>query len=390
MSANDLVHSKITNLLKTLNTLSKDHGLTFWSEEKNINNYEKGYYAVGMLEEHVNKLDNLITATPTLTPTTMFFQTPSNDSFLKCQKYAYLKDLYSSVGEVSDELTHNGVSLRITIHKTSIELSPSLFTNETFNGEAILVPTAELIEKLSIQLNEDSLVPAIIPNNANPKVIEKYNKVYDLKIKLWFSNAAKNWDGSLDSLHQSAGYSYISIEDWTAFMDICCKNFDLTNKDLRVFEAGSGTGAVINYILNKNSSIYIEGNDICENAIEKCQKVFPHVPLKVEDLNTMEIVDSKIETFDAMISVGVLSYMDTLDDLAKVIRRLMKLVKKGGKFAGCLFTEVPEGLKSFKILVPKSWWNLFIESGEAENLEIVQLPDDSHFPHRYCVYFTKK
>jgi ubiquinone/menaquinone biosynthesis C-methylase UbiE len=161
------------------------------------------------------------------------------------------------------------------------------------------------------------------------------------------------------------------------------KYIDLKNIN-SIFEGGCGVGAVFKYILSKNINIKISGIDICKEAINKCIENFPMSNVAVKDVCNLDSYDTN--SFDSVISVCVLSYLDSLESIKKAVDELIRITKSGCKIAICTFTDTEKGMKSFRQIVPKKWWEKQNFNISFLSVEDIGLED---FPNRYSVFMVK-
>jgi phosphorylcholine metabolism protein LicD len=222
----------------------------------------------------------------------------------------------------------------------------------------------------------------IDPFNPHPLVLEKYKDIYSEKVQEWFRRSALSFT-SEKPLHHASGWSYLSVIQWQEFINHCLKDEEL-NSNEKVFEGGCGVGAVLQALNSKNPFLDLYGIDICKEAVEKCATNV--MGSKVQHGSVCNLSYYETNTFDFVLSVCVLSYLDSLDLIRNAVLELLRIAKPYSRVHLCVFTEKSESLKSLRQLVPKTWWDQF---SEIANVEIVDIPM-VEFNGRYNVFLKKK
>ena len=202
------------------------------------------------------------------------------------------------------------------------------------------------------------------------------------KTNKWFKNIANNINND-EPLHYSSGWKYLSLEQW---FNLCKHSLHGLNIDTikNLFDAGCGVGAFLKYINNLNPNIELYGNDICEEAINRCNKEISSAQVKVDDI----CIRNKIyeNYFDYIICMGVISYLESLEHVKLAINNFIYMAKSGSLISICTLTENKNSLKSFRLLIPKNWWyeqNFMVSKIEIEDIPIENIID------RYSVFMYK-
>jgi len=373
MESINLAQKKLTNILREFDKLCRLNNIKYWALDGVLqgallnNKWLPTDYTikVGML-----KSDYLIfREIADELPTTLWLE--------EKEKSQCIRDLYSSVTKPGIKYTsHNGLEISIHLFDSiSFDLSEVLFEDIK-----IYIPSDSCI----LNENQVTSIDNVIINTANSTMdmLELYKDLYEKKTTSWFSRvAAKYKEGA--PLHHGSGWVYMSQEVWDKFMDHCVKPFDLFNIK-NIFEGGCGVGAALYHVLNKNNLIDIHGMDICKEAIIKCQEVLPMSKVFVSDICNLNTVESN--TYDAVLSVGVLGLLNSVDDIKKAVNELIRIAKQNSVISLCVFTETNDGLKSFRQIVSKSWWHN--QNFDVSSLITEDIPMDE-FKNRYSVFMIK-
>jgi SAM-dependent methyltransferase len=349
-------------------------------------------------------------------PTTLFVQDISTDVHFKAN-IGKIRDLYSSYTLDTDE-SHSGLQIDIFKYKNTyvdgahvIQSYIYIFRDDDMYLDTgdfsydMIFPLKELpFEGISVYVPGDYVSfckmcygeeypPAmptvdkrcpqegyIDPYNANPRVLELYKELYEQKTNEWFRRSALKYNNA--PLHHSSGWTYLSNEQWLQFLASCLQglNFDAAHS---VFEGGCGVGAVLRHIHDAHPKLLLDGIDICTEAVSKCVHNVPNVRVSVQDLCNLSIYADA--SFDIVLSVCALSYLESIDAIRRSVLELIRITKPGGSMRLCVFTEMPQSLKSLRTLVPKSWWQSF---NSLARVYIEDIPMDE-FKDRYNVHMTK-
>ena len=379
MESIKLAQKKLTNTLREFDKLCRLNKIKYWALDGVLqggilnNKWLPNDYTinVGMLNSDYLIFKEIAEELPT----TLWLE-ETND-------YTCIRDLYSSVTKPGVKYTsHNGLALNIHKFNTkSFDLSEILF--EDIN---IYIPSDSVNAINSVGFDEKQVnnIDNVIINTSNStiEILELYKDLYEKKTAAWFARvAAKHKAGA--PLHHGSGWVYMSQEVWDKFMDHCIKPFDLSNIK-NIFEGGCGVGAALYHVLNKNNLIDIHGMDICKEAIIKCQEVLPMSKVFVSDICNLNTVETN--TYDAVLSVGVLGLLNSVDDIKKAVNELIRIAKPNSVISLCVFTETNDGLKSFRQIVSKSWWseqNFDVSSLIIEDIPMIE------FKNRYSVFMIK-
>jgi len=367
-----LAQKKLTNILREFDKLCRSNNLKYWALDSIlrgavINSKWLPYdytINVGML-----KSDYLIfREIAEELPTTLWLE--------ETETFQCIRDLYSSVTKPGVKYTsHNGLKLSINLSDSIyFSISELLFEDIQIYIPFICVPT----------IDYGGFDDNVIINTANStnEILELYKDLYEKKTAAWFSRVATKLKLGTP-LHHGSGWVYLSQEIWDKFMEHCMKPFNLTNIK-NIFEGGCGVGAVLYYIVNKNNLIDINGIDICKEAIMKCKEVLPMAKVFVNDICNLNTIESN--TYEAVISVCVLSFLNSIDDIKLGVNELIRIAKRNSVISICVFTETNDGLKSCRRIVPKSWWseqNFDVSSLIIEDIPLIE------FKNRYSVFMIK-
>ena len=90
--------------------------------------------------------------------------------------------------------------------------------------------------------------------------------------------------------------------------------------------------------------------------------------------------------YDAVLSVWVLPFLNSNEDVKKSINELIRIAKPNSIISACVFAENNEGLKSFRRIIPKSWW--YEQNFNVSNIIIEDIPFEE-FKNRYSVFMKK-
>ena len=373
MESIKLAQKKLTNILREFDKLCRLNKIKYWALDGLLrgavinSKWLPCDYTinVGML-----KSDYLIfREIAEELPTTLWLE--------ETETFQCIRDLYSSVIKPGVKYTsHNGLKLSISLSDSiNFEISELLFEDIQIYVPFISVPT------IDYGVFDDNVI--INTANSTIEMLELYKDLYEKKTAAWFSRvAAKHKAGT--PLHHGSGWVYMSQEIWDKFMDHCVKPFDLFNIK-NIFEGGCGVGAALYHVVNKNNSIDIHGMDICKEAIIKCQEVLPMSKVFVSDICNLNTIESN--TYDAVLSVGVLGLLNSVDDIKKAVNELIRIAKQNSVISLCVFTETNDGLKSFRQIVSKSWWSE--QNFDYSNIVIEDIPMEE-FKNRYSVFMIKK
>lgn len=394
---------KLINIFKEFDKVCVAHNISYFCFERTLTGIIKnnGWLDFGIdIDIAMNNNDYKIFKkyADSEMMTTLWLQDKTIDFRYKSD-ICVIRELYS-IKTLNTNDCHNG--LTFNIHLFTIEKNEIILNNKKINYEYIFPTNDVLFENISVsvpnkiidfctnyygiyppdlQCSKD-LINDIDPYNASVTTLQLYKDLYDEKTKEWFSRIASR--SKIDSpLHHGSGWLYLSQEKWDAFLDNCMKYIDLKNIN-SIFEGGCGVGAVFKYILSKNISIKISGIDICKEAINKCIENFPMSNVAVKDVCNLDSYDTN--SFDSVISVCVLSYLDSLESIKKAVDELIRITRIGGKLAICTFTDTEKGMKSFRQIVPKKWWEQQNFNISFLSIEDIGLED---FPNRYSVFMVK-
>ena len=342
-------------------------------------------------------------------PSTMWFFGKSLDGLAK------IRDLYSSYTDSSDknDNKHHGLQLDIFIYNvdknnngraiTSIEKWLSTYKENSYKFEDIFPVKLTKFEDIEVyvpnkvdkvctysyggypppfpekrkQVCHEGRIDPINPAHYYPVV---FKDIYKKKTQQWFSESA-NKTGAL--LHHMSGWNYISQQEW----DTLCKEFTTgidIEKSSNIFDAGCGVGALFAYIQLINKELPLYGCDINQDAINKCKTLFPSSHVTMNDIMKLDMYESGY--FDNIISISTISYLNSLQEVTAAVTELVRITKLQGKINICILCDNAKGLKSFNILIPKTFWSKDIF--QVSEINIIDIPF-SKFTNRYSVYITK-
>lgn len=220
------------------------------------------------------------------------------------------------------------------------------------------------------------------PFNASPTVLANYKDIYAAKTREWFRRSAISDKDNTKPLHHLSGWTYLSDTQWETFVKFCAKDVDLS-KIQSVFEGGCGVGAVLQVLKHANPLLEFSGIDICKEAVDRCTAT---IAGHFESGSVCDLSKFKSDSFDLVLSVCVLSYLDSLEDLKKACEELLRIAKPGSCVNLCVFTQRPDCLKSLRLLVPITFWEQYLGSAA---ISIWPIPL-TEFEGRYNVYMVKK
>lgn len=220
----------------------------------------------------------------------------------------------------------------------------------------------------------------IDPINPAPYFLKLFKNIYKLKTQQWFSESSNKPN---IPLHHMAGWNYITQEEWNNLCKYFFQGIDLLVSD-NLFDAGCGVGAVFTYVYNINNKINLYGCDINQNMINKCKILFPFSHVMVNDITKLDNYQS--EYFDNIICISTISYLTSLEEVELSVKELLRIVKPKGKINLCFLTDNEKGLKSFTIIIPKSFW--CIEKLKVSEIKVLDM-DELKYPNRYSVFIEK-
>lgn len=351
-------------------------------------------------------------------PTTMWLQDSKSDPNWT-EGFCKLRDLYSHYVTASDSC-HSGVQIDIFLYKDMVLEGKHILNayvniyrgdfmyRDTGNFEYDMIfPVKELpfdtfqvyvpgkyaaFCELCYEKFPPEVPPVekrfpqegrISPFSASPTILAKYQWLYEKMTREWFRRSALRLKEGAP-LHHGSGWSYLSNEQWASFLNHCVHKMPLTD-GIRVLEAGCGVGAALQFLLHKNTTLSLYGMDICEEAVGSCRRNLPMATVQTGDVRSLPMYADNY--FDSILSVCVLSYLATLDELRTAVLELLRIAKPGATVNLCVFTEDATSLKSLRLLTPKSWWNSQQFPCSSVIIEDIPTPE---FSGRYSVFLTKE
>jgi lipopolysaccharide cholinephosphotransferase len=245
------------------------------------------------------------------------------------------------------------------------------FCKHSYGG---YIPPFPPIEK---QICHEGRIDPINPASYYPII---FKDIYKMKTQQWFSETA-NKDNIL--LHHMSGWNYLNQEEWDNLCNHFLDDIQLDKVD-NLFDAGCGTGALFKYLNNKNKDIKLFGCDINKNVVNKCVKLFPNANITLNDITNLNDYYSRM--FDNVLCVSTISYLYSLEEVTSAVKELLRITKSNGKVHICILCDDNKGLKSFNILIPKSFWCK--EKLNVSEIKILDIPL-SKFENRYSVFIRK-
>ncbi len=399
-----IAQKKMTNMLSVFHNLCCKYNLTYWCSEGTLVGAIRhfgwvpwdGDLNVNILETDFNILQTYL---ENELPSTMYYFWSNNNSLVK------IKDLYSVYKNELDDKNHCGLELNIFLCREhfvdNIKYLTRIFREDKYlyndiypvkltKFENIEVFVPNNIEKICINLyggfppplplieNQICNRGQIEPNNPAPYYPIVFKDLYHKKTQQWFSEKA-NINGI--SLYQMSGWSYLTEEDWNdlcyhVLQDICLNT--ITN----LLDAGCGVGAYLDFIKKNNNKIDLFACDINENAINKCKQLFPESQIILNSITNLNIYQTNF--FDFIVVISTISYLFSLDEVESTVNELLRITKPGGQISICVLTDNYDTLKSFSIIIPKSFWSRF----NVSSIKIIDIPVKV-INGRYSVFLKK-
>ena len=340
-------------------------------------------------------------------PSTMYYFGHSLDGLYK------IRDLYSKYLKQQNTKRHHGLQLDIflynvidtnisknvvsvaswlAIHKENCFKYDDIFPvkNAKFNNIDVFIPNnvedvckhsyggyPPPFPKKELQYCHEG---PIDPINPAPYYLILFKDIYKLKTQQWFSESATKQN---IPLHHMAGWIYITQEEWDKLCEHFLHGIDLNNSN-NLFDAGCGVGALFNYVNNINDKIKLYGCDLNQNMVNKCRLLFPSSHVDINDI--IKLNNYQTEYFDNAVCISTLSYLVSLEEVELSVKELLRIVKPKGRINLCFLTDNEKGLKSFTIMIPKSFWCL--ENFKVSEIKVVNM-DFPKCENRYSVFIEK-
>ncbi len=118
--------------------------------------------------------------------------------------------------------------------------------------------------------------------------------------------------------------------------------------DDRALDLGCGNGFITEYLQNETGAFF-QGIDISEEAIKQAQSRTKNKRLAFR-LGNMNCLKFKPRTFDCVISIDTLYYVNNLEE---TLKQIIAILKPRGQI-GIFFTQWINNLKDKKILLPEN------------------------------------
>jgi len=369
-----LGQNKMTNMLAVFDKICRKYNLSYWPMGGTLIGVARhgGWVPwdadldVGMFEDEYNKFKEI--AEDEL-PTTMFLQDPDPLIHTICG-LRKIRDLYSSYTDHVYMKSHQGLQLDIFMHKIEERENKKLIIANYYSApwkgynefeydiifplkrvmfEDIEIYSPNRIDKFCIQCYDNyppDLLPIekryphegnIDPINPSPDVWDLYKDLYEKKTNKWFKNVALNAKDD-EPLHHASGWRYLSQDQWNDLCKHSLHGLNINNIN-RIFDAGCGVGAFLKYINRINPKLKLYGNDICKEAIDKCQKEISNAKLEVGDICIMNNTKKLENKFNFVICMGVVSYLESLEKVKIAVNNFISMVKSGSLISICTLTE---------------------------------------------------
>lgn len=122
------------------------------------------------------------------------------------------------------------------------------------------------------------------------------------------------------------------------------------NQTLRVFDAGCGTGHLLQQIHSQNSGHHLRGIDACPDMLARAQKAVPKARFTQDNIEDFEITDQHI-AYDIVLSMNVLHH---LNNPHAHLDFLISISRPGGHIFICDFA-----LSSLPMRIAEIFWRKF-------------------------------
>jgi hypothetical protein len=113
-------------------------------------------------------------------------------------------------------------------------------------------------------------------------------------------------------------------------------------------------------------------------------KLFPNTNVTLNDITNLNNYYSRM--FDNVLCISTISYLYSLEEVTIAVNELLRITKPHGKVHICILCDDIKALKSFNILIPKSFWCK--EKFNVNEIKILNIPY-SKFTNRYSVFIQK-
>lgn len=193
-----------------------------------------------------------------------------------------------------------------------------------------------------------------------------------------------------DQLHHCSAWRYLSTAEFDELIyDGVDKLEPKIHSGEKVFELGTGVGAVFKSLSKHYNHLTIGGNDLSKNAIEKAKSIFPNQAERFFVADMM-VPNSDIPDnyFDHVLSFGALGMYLTKPQMLQAAKEAIRITKPGGSL---LFTSFirPGGKRVGSIIeaVESSFWTDHAHELGIENVKVYPM---KYQGDRYQIVFRKK
>lgn len=190
---------------------------------------------------------------------------------------------------------------------------------------------------------------------------------HNIGAEAWFDEAVEGGKEE-KSLHKRSQWSYMSDDDWKAFVLHGTAQLNPPIKSGEsVYDMGCGVGAALKVLQDQHKLSKVGGVDLSGKSIEFAQEsTFPD---QKENFLKGSFTDAPLlqervpsASYDHVIGVGTLFYLGSLDDVKIAVHEALRIVKPGGSL---VFTDLTEpghtGLGSGSVQVSISDWKSIAE-----------------------------
>ena len=158
---------------------------------------------------------------------------------------------------------------------------------------------------------------------------------------VWKKVASRNKGADL---HLSSGYGNLTSDEYEKMVLEIVEPLDLDRPSMKIVELGCAAGAFIAVLQKHYPQHEYSGLDYSESSIQRAREVFDDT----ENFWVASLLDSpdsdKVGTYDVVICNGVFIYLESLRDIFKALRNVIKWCKPGGSF--CISQVSDEAKKS--------------------------------------------
>lgn len=125
---------------------------------------------------------------------------------------------------------------------------------------------------------------------------------------------------------------------------------DKKTANLRIFDAGCGTGHLLQRLSLENKAQYFHGLDGCPNMLQIARKKLPNANLIQGNIETIDLTDQH-NKYDVVLSINILHHLNHPEDH---LNRIASLCREGGYVFICDFS-----LSSLPMRIGEVFWQRF-------------------------------